>query len=843
MNNEHRTPSQLQAINSNSPRILVSAGPGAGKSSTLVGRIQRLISDGIDPQRIAVVSFTNAASKVIEDRLGDVKLGVNSTLHGFALRILREFGRSLGYGDRISVISPESAEALLAEKARSLGCKEPIKKLLELKAAGCLMTGETTSRMSLPVIVVSSFLCDLRDAGLVDFDILLEEAAKLCELYPEAVGARYEHLLVDEVQDSSPTDWRIYRALQIPNKFWVGDSDQCQPAGTIVSMANGSSRSIETLKAGDRIMTYCRHSKVVKKDGIVSSVASRPYIGKMFCVMADGKSTLCTPNHRWLIKWPSGAQRTADNWCVYMMRKGDHFRIGKTRFFRSRGRADFIIGLPLRMRQEKADHGWILKVHSTESEATAYEQIVAAVYGLPEACFVSNTANRQFTQEVIDSIFDGIPNQFAKAVRCLQDHHREIDHPLFDRHSARTRRTVQEIRACNLIPEIMSIPIAEKVYNYRKRGSRWSPITINVNHFNGLVYSIDVAKDHKYIANGLVTCNSIYGFRGGAVQEMIREAAEPGTELILLSENFRSRSEICAIAQRLIEHNADRIEKPLISVPGAGATLKLMVEAQNEGEEIAIVCRAIQCLQRNDVPVDPNEIAVIGRTNAIVEAFSKTLAACKIPVRRRVPANLPKDFKVGRSIVELMADPDNDALSFLYLVAAGRTAREARSIVQRAQIAGCSVNKLEHLVPPHSTAAGASKVLFDLDCSREMIMLATEKLKDLPADASPADLALALAAPEETAKEEGSGVHCLTIHAAKGREFDAVFLVGLEDETIPGKRRDCDESEERRLLYVAITRARSFVGLSWSKSRVTPWGKIEAMKPSRFLSELGIKNE
>ena len=557
------TLAQQAAIDSNAARIVCSAGPGSGKTEVLVQRIRRLIAAGTEPRRIVAITFTNAAAREIEERLAtkdlgeamqreDPRLGYIGTLHGFALRILREFGRSLGYGERVSVISPESAEALLAEKARSLGCKEPIKKLLAIKAGG-------DSVASLPKIVVDSFLCDLRDAGLVDFDILLEEAAKLCELYPEAVGARYEHLLVDEVQDSSPTDWRIYRALAIRNKFFVGDSDQ-----------------------------------------------------------------------------------------------------------------------------------------------------------------------------------------------------------------------------------------------------------------------------------------AIYGFRGGAVQEMVRESTEPGTELILLSENFRSRPEICAIAQRLIEHNANRIPKPLISVSGPGGRILSPPNASNEGEEIAIVSREIQA--QIALGADPNEIAVIGRTNAIVEAFSKTLAACHIPVRRRVLPNLPKDFKVGRAIVEFMAEPENNSLAFLYLVAAGRTAREARSIVQRAEIAGCSVNKLEHLVPPYSTAAGAARVLFDLDCSREMIMLATERLKDLPADASPADLALVLAAPEETAKEEGEGVHCLTIHGAKGREFDAVFIVGLEDETIPGNRAGADIEEERRLLYVAITRARAFVGLSYCRSRVSAWGAILGRKASRFLGEIGLAN-
>ena len=81
-------------------------------------------------------------------------------------------------------------------------------------------------------------------------------------------------------------------------------------------------------------------------------------------------------------------------------------------------------------------------------------------------------------------------------------------------------------------------------------------------------------------------------------------------------------------------------------------------------------------------------------------------------------------------------------------------------------------------------------------------------------------------------------IRALTIHAAKGREFSAVFLVGFEEETIPGKRKNVDIEEERRLAYVGATRAKNFLAISYAQSRVTPWGALEACTPSRFIQEL-----
>jgi ATP-dependent DNA helicase Rep len=117
-------------------------------------------------------------------------------------------------------------------------------------------------------------------------------------------------------------------------------------------------------------------------------------------------------------------------------------------------------------------------------------------------------------------------------------------------------------------------------------------------------------------------------------------------------------------------------------------------------------------------------------------------------------------------------------------------------------------------------------------------MFVAEKMQQLPANAHAADLALMLARPDEGAKEEGEGVHVLTIHAAKGQEFRAVFVVGMEDETCPSHRKDVDLEEERRLVYTAATRAKDFLAFSYCRSRVTPWGQIVPMTPSRFLTEL-----
>ena len=168
---------------------------------------------------------------------------------------------------------------------------------------------------------------------------------------------------------------------------------------------------------------------------------------------------------------------------------------------------------------------------------------------------------------------------------------------------------------------------------------------------------------------------AIYSFRGGRVDMMMNESVAQDVEVIALQENFRSHSEICDAANRLIEHNTDRIKKQTISAKGPGGMVELLRPAMNEGEEIARVASKIKELL-DGVPdalgnlwrTEPDEIAILARTNALCAAYVKTLAACEIPVRKKAEAKQPKDWPVARALVELMVNPYNDTLAYFALV-------------------------------------------------------------------------------------------------------------------------------------------------------------------------------
>ena len=315
--------------------------------------------------------------------------------------------------------------------------------------------------------------------------------------------------------------------------LYVGDPRQCHPSGTQIRLSDGQTKAIEEIQIGDTVVTYDRRSASFVKKGFVSEIAAREYQGWLYTVKANNKSSQCTDSHRWLVRWTN---KSFDVWVTYLMRQGDRYRVGQTQLFlnsRSDRSGNYDFGLAHRARREKADAAWILKIHHSYSEALAYEQIVSAKFGLPQVIFRPSRleweashskadetfkAARHYTQTVIDRIYQELYPQAESAIRCLQAHGRKLEYPIYalKQRQKQGRSTLFETQACNLISDYMAIPVAPEEINLTNRCSidNWQPITVESDYYSGKVYSLNVEKHHKYVADGLVTCNSIFGFAG-----------------------------------------------------------------------------------------------------------------------------------------------------------------------------------------------------------------------------------------------------------------------------------------------------------------------------------------
>jgi superfamily I DNA/RNA helicase len=164
-------------------------------------------------------------------------------------------------------------------------------------------------------------------------------------------------------------------------------------------------------------------------------------------------------------------------------------------------------------------------------------------------------------------------------------------------------------------------------------------------------------------------------------------------------------------------------------------------------------------------------------------------------------------------------------------------------ITNRAAMAYRSINEDHFQFPDVSCLSGAAQVdavtsaLRKEQVSRESVELLTTRWKELDAGSTISDLIILLN-NERTEREQGQGMTVTTFHAAKGREWDTVYLGACEQATIPGGKKGLALEEERRLFYVAMTRARRSLVFCYAKARPLMFrSKCELQQPSQFLHE------
>ena len=283
---------------------------------------------------------------------------------------------------------------------------------------------------------------------------------------------------------------------------------------------------------------------------------------------------------------------------------------------------------------------------------------------------------------------------------------------------------------------------------------------------------------------------SIYSFTGASPDHLLGMPDRfPHALVVRLEENYRSTPEVLALANRLVP-NLGGAEKTLHATRPAGPepVVRPFAGPDDEGEAIVATVRALDC------PLE--EVAILARTNARLTDFEELLHEAGLPFQGASLLERDAARRLCRRL-ERSGDPAPDAV----------------------RAAALEAGWLEH--PPEKL--GEREQVRQQDLAR-MVALST---------AFNGDAAAFVASLRERFAPGGDGAHgvnLLTFHRAKGLEFEAVFLPRLQEKELPSKqaRTDDDVAEERRLLYVGMTRAKRLLWLSWSGKR------------SRFLAELGV---
>lgn len=365
---------------------------------------------------------------------------------------------------------------------------------------------------------------------------------------------KYDVVLADEVQDFNKCQTIMLQKLAQAGAriVSVGDPNQCQPAGTMVSMTGGEKKPIEQIKIGDEVVTY--NSKKSYFPGVnnqgrkVIKIASRPYEGELVTIKTANYNHQCTLNHKCVVRFTK-----SNNYVMYLMTKGNQARIGiaKIKYFQS-------FGPSVRALQEGADRLWVLDAFPSLKEARIAEIHTSCLYGLPQLIF-KHAGQKTGSQSFIDSVYNKIGNNLDKAKTCLLSFGREFDFPLWTKEEHERYGKLKQnyigssksfiTQACNLLSDIMQV----RTYDNKPKGGNWENINVSREKVKCDVYSLEVepTEDGKrlYIANNIVTHNSIYMFRGADANAFtniqgILDGSKTGGAQHALPVNYRSGKKI-----------------------------------------------------------------------------------------------------------------------------------------------------------------------------------------------------------------------------------------------------------------------------------------------------------
>jgi DNA helicase II / ATP-dependent DNA helicase PcrA len=766
-------PAQYEAVTLPPGPVLVVAGAGSGKTRVLTHRLAYLVAElGASPFEVLAITFTNKAAGEMRERVAELVGPVGrrmwvSTFHAACSRILRREATLLGYRPSFTIYDQADAQRLTDWVRRDLNLdpkRFPARQLHaqisslknELVLPGeyaQMAVGPAERRIS---EVYTEYQRRLAEASAVDFDDLLVLAVRLFREHPEALERyrkRFQHVLVDEFQDTNAAQWELVRSLTAEHRsvMVVGDLDQCLVAGTAISMGDRSTKPIEEVEPGDEVLS-CYGSGDFRPARVLRVHRSNAFAG-VSIRLASGRQLVSTPEHMHFAGYVAG--RTPQVHMTYLMWKhGVGFRVGTSRTYTS-GQVKAAFGPALRCNGEGGDAVWVIGTHATDAEARLHEATLSARYGLPTLPFKARpsasgkNSSLVGNQVLIDRLFADLDTEKA-GYSLLADEDLSFDYPHHAAHghtnaaSGTPRRRLSVIlcgdrrggspfhrislfgyddEGRRALEEIgLSVRPARRGsrgWRYETGSADMGVIAETVERISGAldvrvrysarlagngelatanslpfmpaasvrpgmvmvdeagvfdivtgiewvkidepVYDIDVDRTHNFVANGIVTHNSIYKFRGADFRNLLKfEEAFPEAVTVVLDQNYRSTQRILDAANAVIENNASHRPKQLWTDKGEGEPI-VRFQGDDEHDEATFVVREIHRLV-DQAEHRYGDIAVFYRTNAQSRVLEESLVRSGVPYRvfGGVKFYDRREIKDALAYLRALVNPDDE---------------------------------------------------------------------------------------------------------------------------------------------------------------------------------------
>ncbi len=979
---------QKDAVLSTEGPLLVLAGAGSGKTRVITHRIIHLILQGVAPEKILAVTFTNKAAKEMRERvlhLVSKHHGSNRTIdggsplvttfHALGVRMLREHHEVFGLRKQFAIYDRSDSVGAIKKAMEKAGVDpkqfEP-RKILSIisraKGDAVTQTDFASNARTYPERIASEVWVHyehiLKEEHALDFDDLLAKTLSMLKSHPpilEEYRTRFQYVHIDEYQDTNKVQLEIARLIvgTRANLCVVGDVDQCLVPGTQVTMADGTKRPIEALKKGDAVLSnygsgdfrpaYVSRARTYAKKGDVVRIET-----------VQGKVLTSTQDHTHFAGYLLGV--TPQTYMTYLMwKEGVGWRLGTTQVY-TRGQEKPMLGFVQRSNHEHADAVWVVSTHTSIQDARVEEYILSLTYQIPTIPFTprrgGSTHGYVHDKKALTHIFSSFDTD-TSAHKLLADYRLSFSCPHHRPQSTRSARKNINVALCgdrrgktpmHRISMVGSDAETKKLliskgFSVRpaKIGSvswRFETAHASFMHINDLVsklhsliphsyvtmtarlgtqkggtlnknslpfipassiragmalfggsgtyeivkqvtfekapsrvYDIDVEHTHNFIANDIVTHNSIYGWRGADIKNILQfERLFPQAKVVMLEENYRSTQTIITASNDIIEKNVNRPLKNVFTKNHEGELISLYT-AMGGGEEAEYVALTAKKLIKNGA--NPSDIAVLFRTNFQSRVLEEAFINYDVPYQMLGTKFFDrKEIKDTLAFLRYALNPSGtgDLVRIINTPPRGIGKVTVLKVVEGKQadlpaktqekVLGF-FNLIEEIAnfakehPVHETLAfimkrtgmedefktSGEEGLERLENVRELVSLGTKYAEYEPEEAAEhllEDSALGSDQDEMKDKEEFDAVRLMTVHSSKGLEFPYIFITGLEEGLFPHERlgdEKTDEEEERRLFYVALTRAKKKVFLSFAHIR-TIFGTQRVNAPSSFLKDI-----
>ena len=804
---------QQMVVSSNDSRILCLAGAGTGKTYTLIERIKHLLNNGVDAKSILVLTFTNAAAYEMSDRFTNSGLPTPlfCTFHAFCYSLLindKEVLYKLGYSSTPEIITDDELKKV---EQTVIVCNNIKLGKRKLQGNVSLLPKERFEYELYHKAMKQTML----KKNVITFDRLCND---VCNLFIHDDNSivkyknQYKYILVDEFQDTDPVQFAFIESFSESDLFVVGDALQCQPAGTLVTLSDMTAKPIESIQIGDHVLSYsCAEGHYLKdlnyKSGDVHrytkqvTAISKHYANNVVKVVAKNHTSCYTKDHITYAKIHYNGNE--QNYVTYLMSNDlGWWRVGSTKLFLQTQSTGF--GPRLRLKAEHGNRVWILGVHKSVNDAWINEQLVAYKFGIPQMTWEHK--NVKFNKSDMQYVYDNLEQLQENAKRCLDYFNRDINYPLFtsdDLHTHFSKLHLFECRVGNLMPGIFDIVYPEFKIDAKgcyRLHNNYEEILDIIDEPPQVVYGLDIEDTHNYVADGVLTHNCLYAFRGADSSIIKSLASNDNWTTYRLQKNYRSDIDICNYANEKSIYADGSYRVCIQPVSDQTGFVKEYIIDSFMGDDNN------KCLDILNELSEGETVAVIARTNAEVDRIKKFLDQHGIKYDNPVQSDiLPmlRHMNDEQSMIDWLASKllSNDYILYLKDRYVNKDTYTLAQFYQRFGGKQAISDIMCKLMAIQEIVANSTDFATDSNAVLSILGFETYVLPDYVTDFNLLfDNLIQYIEHHNTADTR---LHVGTIHSVKGLEYDTVIVYGVRSNYFR-----LDNEDNLNLFYVAITRAR-----------------------------------